>query len=398
MKDKIIKYKKWIMVGAGLLAILVAAGIIRYNMIKAEKDKKLEMVYSAEAEQPTGIIAWGEVRYEKIYDINIDFPSTVSQVKVKEGDRVSMGQELVTLDMSEYQGLMSKLREQLKAGEAGLKITEQDTTALSADIAQLQKDIKTKTNELNNGTNADLEILQTSLALAKKEAENAQTDVNDNQLLYDVGSVSKSTLDQYISVLDQREKALSDVESNIRKARSSLQAELDQLNILLKSKQAQLDQITDSNYANTAKQDSSVEAARIDLVTMEGKGERDYLKANSIVSSVKNGIVQNIGGINGTILGVQNMPTRVLQLIDADTIVVSAEVDEEFIKNVELGEAVNIVPTADKSLLIHGIVSHISNVAIEKDGKRIVKVEVKPQDPEGELKPGYSVDVFFSTE
>jgi multidrug resistance efflux pump len=395
MKEKVNKYKKWIWVGAGLLVILVAVGVIRYSMIKAERGNNLKTSYSEEMEQPEGIIAWGEVRYEKIYDINIDFPSTVTQVKVKEGDHVSMGQELVTLDMSEYRGLMGKLREQLKAGEAGLMITEQDTVALLADIAQLQKDIKTKTNELNNGTNADLEILQTSLALAKKEVENAQTDVNSNQELYDVGSISKSALDQYISILDQRKKVLSDVESNIEKTRSFLRAELDQMDILLKAKQAQLEQITNSNYANTAKQDSGIEAARIDLDTMENKSAKDYLKDNSIVSSVKNGIVQNIGVINGTMLGVQNMPTRVLQLIDADTIVVSAEIDEEFIKNVTMGQAVHIVPTADNSLLIPGIVSHISNVAIEKDGKRIVKVEVKPQDTEGELKPGYSVDVFF---
>jgi multidrug resistance efflux pump len=110
---------------------------------------------------------------------------------------------------------------------------------------------------------------------------------------------------------------------------------------------------------------------------------KNYLKNSSIVSAVKNGIVQNIGVINGTMLGVQNMPTRVLQLIDADTIVVSAEVDEEFIKNVALGEAVNIVPASDSGLSIPGVVTHISNLAVEKDGKRIVKVEVKPQDPEG---------------
>ena len=110
---------------------------------------------------------------------------------------------------------------------------------------------------------------------------------------------------------------------------------------------------------------------------------------------MQNGIVQNIGVINGTILGVQKMPTRVMQLIDADTIVVSAEVDEEFIRDVELGGTVTIVPASDISLSIPGVVTHIANLAVEKDGKRIIKVEVKPQDPDGELKPGYSADVYF---
>jgi HlyD family secretion protein len=107
--------------------------------------------------------------------------------------------------------------------------------------------------------------------------------------------------------------------------------------------------------------------------------------------------VQNIEVINGTRLGVQNMPTRVLQLIDADSIMVIAEVDEEFIKKVTLGETVNIVPVSDSSISIPGTVTQISNVAVEKDGKRIIKIQVKPQDPDRELKPGYSVDVFLPT-
>lgn len=390
--------RKWLFAGAGLLAVLVAAGVIVYNVVKA--DKAESYVASSpgpdyEQQREQSIVAWGEVKYEKVYEINISFPSTVTGVNVKEGDRVSLGQELVRLDMSEYRGIVDKLREQLEAGQAGMKSAEQDTEALTADIAQLQKDIKTKTEELNKGTASDLEILQTSLVLAKKDLENAKRDVQDNQALYDAGSVPKNTLDQYVDILDKSEKALSDIESNIKKARSSLRTELDQLNIALKSKQAQLDQIKNSNTANTAQQSSGVEASRIDLKIMESKGAADYLSGDNIVSCVNNGIVQNIAVINGTALGTQNMPTRVLQLIDADTLVVSAEVDEEFINNITTGEAVNIVPATDSSLSIPGTVTHISNLAVEKDGKRIIKVEIKPQDPDGKLRPGYSADVYF---
>jgi multidrug resistance efflux pump len=395
MIEMLLKHKKWALAGAGLLILLVAAGIIGYNLIRADKDKSLE----AAASEPTadyGLDAWGEVKYEKVYDINIDFPAAVTDVKVKEGDRVSLGQELVTLDMSEYLGMMDKLREQLAAGQAGQSITKQDTGALTEDIAKLQKDIKTKTDELNKGTDSDLKILQTTLELAKKDLENAKRDVRDNQALYDAGTVSKSVLDQYTDILDQRVKALSDVEINISRTKSSLKTELDQLKISLKSKQEQLDQIKNSNDANTAKQNSSVNVSQIDLDMMKNKSGKDYLDGSRIVSSVKNGIVQNIGVVNGTMLGAQSMPTRVLQLIDADSIIVSAEVDEEFIKNVKLGESVRIVPASDSNSEIQGVVSQVSNVAVEKDGKRIVKVEVKPQDPKGELKPGYTADVYLT--
>jgi multidrug resistance efflux pump len=391
-----IKHKKKIIIGTGLLVVLIMLGIISYNVIQAGKAKSLETVVSS-AEQDNSLNFWGEVKYDKLYDISIDFPSIVTDIKVKEGDLVSLGQVLVTLDMSEYSGTMDKLQQQLTAGQAGLLSIIQDTAALEADIAQTQKDIGTKTTELNSRTNADLKILQTSLDLAKKELDNANRDVKDNQSLFDTGAVSKSTLDQYIDIFNQREKALRDVENNLVKTKSNLKTELDQLSILLKSKRAQLNEIKNANSANMAKQNSSVAVSQIDLDIMKNKNVKDYLNTNQLISSIQNGIVQNIEVINGTRLGVQNIPTRVLQLIDADSIMVIAEVDEEFIKKVTLGETVNIVPMSDSSISIPGTVTQISNVAVEKDGKRIIKVQVKPQDPDRALKPGYSVDVFLPT-
>ncbi len=394
MKEKILKYKKWVLVGAGLIIIAAVIGIISYNKMQASKAKTLETTTSA-PERDNILEAWGEVKVDKTYAISIDFPSIVTDIKVKEGDHVSLGQELVTLDISEYLGIMDKLQQQLAAGQAGLQNIVQDSSALSADIAQLEKDISIKSQELNNGTNADIKMLQTSLRLAKKEEETAKRDVINNQALYEAGSVPQNELDQYIRILDQREKALSDIETNLEKTKSSLKTELNQLNISLKSKKAQLEQIENSNGANTVKQNSSVAVAQVDLDIMKSKSDKDYIRLNQIVSSVKNGIVQNISVINGTRLGVQNMPTMVLQLIDADSIVVSAEVDEEFIKSVTPGGTVKIVPVSDNSLSIPGIVTQISNMAVEKDGKRIIRVEIKPQDPDGTLKPGYSADVYF---
>ena len=394
MKEMILKQKKRILIGAGLLIIFIVIGVTGYNMMQASKAKSLEALAAA-AEKDVSLNFWGEVKYDKVYDISIDFPSIVTDIKVKEGDQVSRGQVLVALDISEYLGTMDKLQQKLAADQAGLINTLQDTGALAADIEQLKKDISVKTEEFSSGTNADMKILQTSLELAKQEVETANRDVQSNQALYDNGAVSKSTLDQYKDVLAQREKALTDVENNIEKTKRALETELDQLSIALKSKQAQLNQVKNSNSANAAQQNSSVAISQLDLELMKNKSVKDYLNTNQIISCVQNGIVQNIGVVNGTRLGVQNTPTRVLQLIDADSIVVSAEVDEEFIKSVTLGKAVRIVPVSNSSLSIPGVVTQISNVAVEKDGKRIIKVQVKPQDPEGTLKPGYSVDVYL---
>lgn len=394
MREILLKHRKKLILGGCLLLVLITGCVIGYNVVKGERERSLEAASMA-AEQDNRLNFWGEVIYEKAYDISIDFPATVTGVKVKEGDRVALGQVLVTLDMSEYRGTVDKLMRQLEAGEAGLLDIVQDTAALEADIAKIQKDISTKTEELNKRTNADLVMLHTALNLAKKEVENAKRDLKQNQALYDKGAVSPITLDQYKDILAQKEKALSDVESNIRKTEDALRTELDQLNIALKSKKAQLEQIRNSNSANTVKQNSSVEISRIDLELMKNKSLKEYINGNDIISCVNNGIVQDLAVINGTRLGVQNTPVKVLRLIDADSIVVSAEVEEEFINSIALGEAVEIVPVSDSSVVIPGKIIQIANVAVEKDGKRIVKVQIKPEASSEKLKPGYSVDVYL---
>lgn len=388
------KNRKWILLLIVFLIVLAAVLIVRYNEIQQSRKTNPDPVFSR-PKQPETMVAWGEVTYDKIYDIIIDFPAFVTDVKVKEGDRVSLGQELAELDMSEYYTTINKLQEQLAAGKAALENTRQETAALLADIAQLKEDIETKTREYAEETNADLIILQTTLESAKNELDIAKRDVQEHQALYAAGSVPKSVLDQYMDVLTRREIALVDVENNIEKTKRALKSELDQLNLALQSKQSQLSQIEKSNTANTEMQRSSVAVSQIDLKTMKNKSAREYLNNNHIVSHIENGIVKNIGVINGTAVGTQNTPTRVLQLIDMDSIVVSAEVDEEFIKKVSLGMTVQIVPAQDNNLSIPGEVVHISSLAVEKDGKRIVKVQVKPQDPQWELKPGYSADVYF---
>lgn len=388
------KKRKWFLIPVVILIVLVAAGIIRYNEIQQRSKTNPDPTFS-QPKRPETMVAWGEVTYDKIYDIIIDFPTFVTDVKVKEGDRVSLGQELVELDMSEYHATIDKLQEQIASGKAALENTHQDTTALLADIAQLKEDIETKTREYAQETNADLIILQTTLESAKTELDIAKRDVQDHQTLYAAGSIPKSVLDQYTDILTRRENAFVDVENNIEKTKRALKTELDQLNLALQSKQTQLNQIERSNAANTAMQKSSINVSQIDLKMMKNKNTKEYLNNNHIVSHIENGIVKNIGVMNGTAVGTQHTPTRVLQLIDMDSIVVSAEVDEEFIKKVNLGMTVQIVPPQDNSLSIPGEVIHISNLAVEKDGKRIVKVQVKPQDPQWELKPGYSADVYF---
>ena len=394
MKNWILSHKKTAAGVCVLVALAVALGIFFYRKYAISAMQASNAADSADqvAEE---IIAWGEVKYTHLEDISIDFPALVTDIPVKEGDRVTLGQPLVTLDLSEYNGNVEKLKQQLAVNQAALPAAEQDISALQADIAQTRSEISRKTREYNDGTNADLKLLQDSLDLARKQLATAEADLQDYQSLYNNGAIPKTTLDQYADALDQRRKAVNDVQTNIRKTKTALKDELDQLNVLLKSKQAQLSQAKLGNTANITNQQGGVISAQLDLNIMTAKTAKDYIKGNQIVSNVKNGIVQNIMVSDAAHLGVQGAPTKVLQIIDADSLTVSAEVDEEFIGSVKVGATVRIVPISAPNASLTGTVAQIPDVAVEKDGKRVVRVLVKPSDPDHLLKPGYTADVYF---
>jgi multidrug resistance efflux pump len=164
-----------------------------------------------------------------------------------------------------------------------------------------------------------------------------------------------------------------------------LQEELDSLNTALQYKQVQLNQ-----------QKDTAAAAQADLNIMSGKAKKPYLSGNTVISNLNNGIVKEISVVRGSAVGTQYAAQKVIDLIDADSIYVSAEVPEEFIQQISPESKAIIVPTANKKLKITGHIVAIANIAVLKDGDRIVKVQVKPDDKDNMLRPGLTADVQFS--
>ncbi|WP_101698648.1 HlyD family secretion protein [Clostridium minihomine] len=342
---------------------------------------------SSQAPQKTAqsddIVVWGEVKYKDEYQINIDFPSKVTSVEVKEGDLVSKGQVLIGLTTSDYQADLKKLQTQVDSSKGTLNQVDQE--ALKSEISVLKKQIGYKTTELQNGTKPELQLLQSSLTRATKEVNDAQKDVDKYQGLYDSGVISQAELEKYQDVLNVKQKAKSDVQENIAKTKRMLQEELDTLNSTLKYKQTELNQ-----------QQNTTDSAQIDLKVLTDKMKKPYLSENNIVSNLDSGIVKEINVVTGASVGIQYAPQKVISLIDRGSIYVSAEVPEEFISRISVNSKVTIIPTANQEIKIKGTITQISNTAVEKDGARIVKVQVKPDDSGNVLKPGFTADVKIS--
>ena len=289
------------------------------------------------------INAWGEVTYSEGYLINVDFPATVLSIAVKAGDEVKQGDVLATLDTAAYQNTIAKIEAQLSAGQAALDGVVQDTAYLEAQIAQAQRDLTT-----------------------------AQEQMDKNKVLYEAGGLSQTAYDQ---IVQQRDGAAT------------------QLAVY----QAQIKQLERTNQSNETQQESSNEALRQELAIYQGKlNNKPYLSGGQLICPLPRAIVSDVTVQNGALLGEAGI--QVMRLIDADSIYISAEVEEEFIRSIRLDTPVTIVPTSNPDKIYTGHILMIPAAAELKDGDRIIKVRVAADDPDHELKPGYTVDVYFEKE
>ena len=363
--------------------ILVLAVILILCTGCSEGKKKEQPAASdPTSDENRDIVVWGEVLYNDEYQISIDFPSTVTGISVKAGDSVDKGSTLITLFTEDYLNDIKKLKAQADSAKAALSSNNEG--AMEAEINTLKKQISTKNKELEQGSNPDLKMLQTSLTQAEKDVANAKSDLQKYQMLFSSGAISQSELDKYSDILDQKKNAKSDAGDRIVKAKEALQEELDGLDTKLNYKEVTLCQ-----------QNDSAQMASAELDIKNSKMQKNYLSGNSIISNLNHGIVKEIFVVNGSVLGAQYAPQKVITLIDADSIYVSAEVPEDFITQISPNSEVFILPNADKNLKIKGQVIQIADEAIEKDGDRIVKVQIKLDDPDRILKPGYTADVHF---
>jgi HlyD family secretion protein len=134
------------------------------------------------------IDVFGIINATNIENINIDFPAKVEKLYVKEGQKVKFGESLVGLSIKDYES-------QIKSKE------------LELDNANY---------ELRSGV-LDYQKLQDDLKHAETEVNKAQKDFDTQKTMFESGSVAKKEMDDAESILNSKNKILSDIKINLEK-------------------------------------------------------------------------------------------------------------------------------------------------------------------------------------
>lgn len=301
------------------------------------------------------IEAFGIVRPEESMDIVIDFNSVVTDVPVNEGQHIGLNEPILTLDLTQYEAQIADCRSELNIAEL-----EYRQIGIDSD------DLNTELNKLKN--NIDFTEIMYS---------NAVKEFNSNEKLYEEGAISEEKYNQSKINMDEIKNDLDNLNFELNKAADSI------------SRKAQ------SETTKTAVQMEYITQLKNKLKASEDKLNKAYIVGNQIVSQYENAAVYDISYEPGHITDISK---KAFSIADLDSLIIEADVVEEFIKDIQVDARVRIVPAADRAREYRGSVKYISKMAFNNNGETIVPIRISIDNKDSFLLPNYNVDVYIEAQ
>jgi HlyD family secretion protein len=282
------------------------------------------------------IEAFGTVRAKISHTISLGFPMVVEKKLVSEGQRVKAGDALFRFSAEDYEAQINARSLELQNARFDLRKAEQERQRLEED-----------------------------LTITRSDADEAEKDLKAKQDLFLMGAVSKDEV-------DASDKTLTSARQRVRELSRSLE-----------------------QYAAEDVNGLEIQKARIanqerDLARMKDQLSRPYISGSSIVADMKDGTVVEISCADGDPIPKDK---KICSLMDMSSLIVEANVSEEFIKDIRLGSPAEIVPLADHARTYKGKVTRISAIAVKVNGETVVPVELSMDALDDFLRPNFNVDI-----
>lgn len=309
------------------------------------------------------VTASGEIKPKNYINIGANYIGQITEITVKEGNRVHQGQLLARLESVQPE-------EDVNAQKAGLSSAEAESNASEAGLKAADDNLTT---------------MQASIDRAKADLDKATLDYQRGEKLYNDKLIARQDFDQRKAAYDSARAALRESQSRLVQAR------------------AQREQVA-AQLAGTQKR---VAQARASLARFS-----DVLKKYYSYAPI-DGIVTNLPvRVGETVVpGIQNSSASLIMTIaDMSLITAEVKVDETDIVNVKLNQVADITIDAMPNRTYKGHVTEIGNTAIlrstglaasqstvssqeAKDFKVVVALDNPPDD----IRPGLSCTAKITT-
>lgn len=301
--------------------------------------------------------AFGAVKTKQVKGIMVDLPATIEKVHVQEGQRVKKGDVLITLSLKEIQ-------EQIKEKEDSLEVAKLELQKLLEDVGNMN----------NDNIDNEPEIIQAKNNLEKIqiEYEKLEKDLKNKDAMLQKGGISQNEFDESKIILEQKQKEIENDKIRLEDLKNKQR--------IFNNKSALDIKIKEQNIASLKSQ----------LQTLKDKIAQSGIKGNEIICDISNGVIEKINNAAGDRL---NAEKQIMSILDLDTLIVQANVAEDFIKDIKVGSKAIINPLANPDKEYEGTISRISNMAVQENGETVVPVEITIAEVDEFLLPNFNINI-----
>lgn len=345
-----------------ILAIILSAFVFMCASCD-NPDKKASQPFIPPDETALPVEAFGTVKVTDIREIILPVPVVMGKLHVTEYQKVKAGDVLASIDLTEYNSQVAEKELEVKQLQEG--------------ILKAQQIYQNELDHLNNNSHPDIKKLLFDLSSAKEDMKRMQQKLTIKEALFSTDSISQQELTEFQEQVDGKSKGIKDIELSI--------------DILKYQKQKELEKLQDTLGQDRNKH----ELLTAELEDMYNKLHVSFIKNNSIISEIDNGIVNEIGFAPGAYI---NPQSRILRIMDLDSLAVEANVDEQFISKVKKDAKVHIIPEADRTHTYTGNVTFISAGANSMNGETTIPVLISIEKLDDFLLPNFNVEVIIEVD
>ena len=284
--------------------------------------------------------AFGRVVVGEEMNVSLNIPVRVEALAVSNGDSLKKDEVVISLDLTTMDHQAADLK-------AELAVIQAEINALAAELGQ-------ETTRLNQ-----------DLAYAEKAYALALEDFNIRKSLQAAGAISIEEMDRYQREAEARQKEMEDLQLTLRQ-RSG----------------AEKLQVRRQQY----------EVLEGKALRLKAQLEQPFIRENKLVCPYERGAVTDLTVKQGDSI---EAGQRILGFMNLDSLMVEADVLEEFIGDVVVGAPVTLVPVADRTKTYEGTVSSIAQVAYVVNNETVVPITISLNHADDFLRPNFNVDVFI---
>ncbi|MGL4798919.1 MAG: biotin/lipoyl-binding protein [Cellulosilyticaceae bacterium] len=337
--------------------------------------------------------ATGKVVVEESASIYLDFPATITEVVIKEGDKVKKGDVLLRLDTTEYSNLLNQKINEKSLYMLEMEGLQQVAYPQSPHISQLTSNLRLKETALLEGTDGDLLMLDTSLQLAKDEKAELSKDYQTAKELVALGGMAQKDLTKLEQGLRTANKAIDDLEVKIGDVRQAKEDEVEAVKAQIKDLQTQIGNASSSNSTSQEKLALQIQTVDLQIEAMETKLKKPYIQGNDVIATEDNLLIYDLAVEQGT--KTEGLMGPAFKTKDMTKCVVEADIPEEYSDQLQVGSTVSIIPYVDEEQRLQGTVVRIREQVVDNYGEGVVKMIIEVEDSKGLLRLGSSVDIEF---